>query len=93
MRPGDLLATGTISGPVSHVNLLQDLSSFLQTEDSFGSLLEKSWNGTKTIDIGEGQTRTFIEDGDELKIVGYAQGDGYRIGFGDCTGKILPAKP
>jgi fumarylacetoacetase len=76
LRPGDVLATGTISGP---------------TEDSFGSLLEASWNNTKSLQVGS-QTRTFIEDGDELVLSGYAQGNGYRIGFGTCSGTILPAK-
>ena len=42
--------------------------------------------------IAEGGQRTFLEDGDELTMTGWAQGDGYRIGFGQCTGKVLPAK-
>lgn len=75
LRTGDLLATGTISGP---------------TEDSYGSLLELSWSGTKTLSVG-GKERKFLEDGDSLKLVGWAQGDGYRIGFGECVGSILPA--
>uniref|UniRef100_A0A6A7FMQ7 Fumarylacetoacetase n=2 Tax=Hirondellea gigas TaxID=1518452 RepID=A0A6A7FMQ7_9CRUS len=75
-RPGDLLASGTISGP---------------TEDSFGSMLELSWRGSKTVDLGEGVTRKFIQDGDEVIVSGYCQGEGYRVGFGTCTGKILPA--
>ncbi|KAI3651266.1 hypothetical protein MP228_004747 [Amoeboaphelidium protococcarum] len=77
LRPGDLIATGTISGP---------------TEDSFGSLLELSWSGSKKIELEGGVSRTFLQDGDEIKLTGYAQGEGYRIGFGECTGKILPAK-
>ncbi|KAF2366256.1 Fumarylacetoacetase [Trinorchestia longiramus] len=76
IRPGDLLASGTISGP---------------TEDSFGSMLELSWKGTRTVDLGEGQTRKFLQDGDEVVMTGYCQGEGYRVGFGSCTGKILPA--
>ncbi|XP_035670137.1 fumarylacetoacetase-like [Branchiostoma floridae] len=76
MRPGDLLASGTISG---------------ETEDSYGSMLELCWKGTKEIDIGGGQTRKFLKDGDEVILSGYCQGEGYRVGFGECTGKILPA--
>lgn len=78
MQPGDLLGSGTISGP---------------TPDSYGSLIELSTNGTKPIDIGNGATRTFIEDGDTINIVGFCQGEGYRVGFGPCAGKILPAHP
>uniref|UniRef100_A0A2K5ZU67 Fumarylacetoacetase n=1 Tax=Mandrillus leucophaeus TaxID=9568 RepID=A0A2K5ZU67_MANLE len=76
LRPGDLLATGTISGP---------------EPESFGSMLELSWKGTKPINLGNGQTRKFLLDGDEVIITGYCQGDGYRIGFGQCAGKVLPA--
>lgn len=76
LQPGDLLGSGTISGP---------------TEDSYGSLIELSTNGSKAIDIGDGKTRTFIEDGDTINMIGYCQGQGYRIGFGPCAGKILPA--
>ena len=75
-RVGDLMGSGTISGP---------------TEDSFGSLLELTWNGKKPLDLKEGGTRTFIEDGDELTLAGWCQGDGYRVGFGTCVGEILPA--
>lgn len=76
LRPGDLLASGTISGPVP---------------ESFGSLLELSWRGTKAVELGSGQTRTFLLDGDEVVITGHCQGDGYRVGFGQCAGKVLPA--
>ncbi|XP_067873813.1 fumarylacetoacetase [Heterodontus francisci] len=76
VRPGDLLASGTISGP---------------TPESFGSMLELSWKGTKVIDLGNGQTRKFLQDGDEVTLTGYCQGNGYRIGFGECAGKVLPA--
>uniref|UniRef100_A0AAY5K0V9 Fumarylacetoacetase n=1 Tax=Esox lucius TaxID=8010 RepID=A0AAY5K0V9_ESOLU len=55
VRPGDLLASGTISGP---------------EPESFGSLLELSWRGTKTVDLGEGETRTFLKDGDEVTLTG-----------------------
>lgn len=78
VRPGDLLASGTISGPA---------------EDSFGSMLELSWRGSKTVDIGNGASRKFIQDGDEVVMNGFCQGDGYKVGFGKCTGKVLPAHP
>jgi fumarylacetoacetase len=78
LNPGDLLGSGTISGPEAN---------------SYGSLIELSVNATKPIDLGNGQTRTFIEDGDTISIVGYCQGQGYRLGFGPCAGKILPAHP
>ncbi|ETE66716.1 Fumarylacetoacetase, partial [Ophiophagus hannah] len=77
LRPGDLLASGTISGP---------------EPENFGSMLELSWNGTKSIDLGHGQSRTFLQDGDEIIMTGYCQGKGHRIGFGECSGKILPAR-
>ncbi|KAF0694356.1 Aste57867_14767 [Aphanomyces stellatus] len=76
MNPGDLLGSGTISGVA---------------EDSFGSMLELSWQGTKEIPIANGETRKFLKDGDTINIRGFCQGNGYRIGFGDCAGKILPA--
>ncbi|KAK1160785.1 fumarylacetoacetase-like [Acipenser oxyrinchus oxyrinchus] len=76
VRPGDLLASGTISGPDA---------------ESFGSMLELSWKGTKTIDLGDGQIRKFLQDGDEVIMTGYCQGKGYRVGFGQCRGKVLPA--
>ncbi|XP_003225949.1 fumarylacetoacetase [Anolis carolinensis] len=78
LRPGDLLASGTISGP---------------DPENFGSMLELSWKGTKAINLGDGQTRKFLQDGDEVIITGYCQGKGYRIGFGECSGKVLPARP
>jgi fumarylacetoacetase len=74
METGDLLGSGTISGP---------------TQDSFGSMLELSWNGRDLLEI-DGGTRTFLEDGDTINITGWCDGD-YRIGFGNCEGKILPA--
>ncbi|MCY1126647.1 fumarylacetoacetase [Frigidibacter sp. RF13] len=75
MNTGDLLGSGTISGPV---------------KESRGSLLELSWGGKELFEIAGGR-RSFIEDGDELTLRGHAQGEGYRIGFGDCTGKVIPA--
>jgi len=76
MTPGDLLGSGTISGPEKHQR---------------GSLLELSWGGKEPFDLGGGQTRSFIEDGDTLTLHGAAKGDGYRIGFGTCTATIKPA--
>jgi len=76
MRTGDLLGSGTISGP---------------TKDSYGSLLELSWNGQNPIDLQDGATRSFIDDGDTLVITGWSRGGGYRVGFGEAAGKILPA--
>ena len=75
-RIGDLMGSGTISGP---------------TADSFGSLLELTWNGRDPIQLKGGSKRTFIEDGDEFTLAGWCQGDGYRIGFGPCVGTIVPA--
>lgn len=77
MRVGDLLGSGTISGP---------------EKGSRGSLLELSWGGQEPIGI-DGGTRTFIEDGDTVTLRGHAQGNGYRIGFGPCAGTLLPARP
>ena len=74
---GDLMASGTISGP---------------TEDSYGSMLELSWKGTKPILLEEGGERKFIEDGDSVIMKGFAEKDGIRVGFGEVEGKILPAK-
>ena len=76
LRTGDLLASGTISGP---------------EKSSLGCLLELTWKGTEPIKLSNGEERTFLQDGDELIIKGYCQGDGYRVGFGEVTGKILSA--
>ena len=76
MEAGDLLGSGTISGP---------------EKSARGSLLELSWGGKEPITLETGQQRSFIEDGDTLTLSGGARGDGYTIGFGDCTGKVLPA--
>jgi len=76
MRPGDLCASGTISGT---------------TPNSFGSMLELTWKGTKPITLPNGEERKFIKDGDTVFINGSAKAEGYRIGFGECSGKILPA--
>jgi fumarylacetoacetase len=76
LRPGDLLASGTISGP---------------TPDSFGSLLELAWKGTRPVPLPDGSRRSFLQDGDRVTMTGWCQGDGYRVGFGEVTGRILPA--
>lgn len=76
MNVGDLLGSGTISGP---------------TKPERGSLLELSWGGKEPLTLDTGETRTFIEDGDTLTLSGEAKGDGYTIGFGTCTGTVLPA--
>lgn len=79
MNAGDLLGTGTISGP---------------TQDSLGSMLEGSWRGSREIPLANSTetpaVRKFLKDGDTVIMSGYAQGDGYRIGFGKVSGKVLP---
>ncbi|KAK7091460.1 hypothetical protein V1264_009139 [Littorina saxatilis] len=65
--------------------------SNFKTPDSYGSLLELCWKGTKPIDLGSGVTRKFLADGDEVILTGACEADGYKVGFGTCTGKILPA--
>jgi fumarylacetoacetase len=77
LRPGDLLGSGTISGP---------------TPDSFGSLLELAWKGTKPIELPGGERRVFLNDGDCVTMTGWCQGSGYRVGFGEVTGRILPTR-
>ena len=77
MRVGDLLASGTISGP---------------TADSYGSMLEISWRGTKPVKMNDGSERKFINDGDTVIMRGWCEKDGVRIGFGEANGKVLPAK-
>ncbi|OYX44926.1 MAG: fumarylacetoacetase [Rhodobacterales bacterium 32-67-9] len=75
MNTGDLLGSGTISGT---------------EKGARGSLLELSWGGKEPFAV-DGGARSFIEDNDTLALRGHAQGDGYRIGFGDCSGTVLPA--
>ena len=75
MRVGDLLGSGTISGPAP---------------DQTGALLEMTQGGKLPVTVN-GETRTFINDGDEIGLYAHAEGAGYRIGFGPCTGQILPA--
>jgi len=76
VRPGDLMASGTISGP---------------EPNSWGSLLELTWKGEKPVELTDEITRTFLRDGDSVTMTGWAQGEGYRVGFGEVTGKVLPA--
>jgi fumarylacetoacetase len=77
MNVGDLLGSGTISGP---------------EKNQRGSLLEISWNGTEPVDLAGGVTRTFLEDGDSLVMRGWCQGNGYRVGFGEVEGTIVAAE-
>lgn len=77
LRPGDLLASGTISGP---------------TKESRGCLLELAWRGTEPVALPNGETRSFLADGDEIVMKGWCEAEGYaRIGFGECRGTVLPA--
>src|SRR5213596_3036204 len=76
LQPGDLLASGTISGP---------------TEESRGCMLELTWRGANPLKLPKGETRKWHEDGDTLIITGWCEGDGYRVGFGEVSGKILSA--
>jgi len=76
LESGDLLASGTISGA---------------TEESRGCMLELSWRGANPLKLPNGESRKWLEDGDTLTLTGWAQGDGYRVGFGEVSGRILPA--
>jgi fumarylacetoacetase len=76
LRVGDLCASGTISGP---------------TPDSFGSMLEICWNGSRPLTFPGGAVRRFLEDGDTVTMRAYSERDGLRVGFGELTTKILPA--
>ena len=77
VRVGDLMGSGTISGP---------------EKDSRGSLLELTWNTTEPLTLANGEQRGFLEDGDTLIMRGHCQKDGLRIGFGEVRGTVLPAK-
>lgn len=72
------MASGTISG---------------ETDDSFGSMLELSWRGTRNVQLNGGETRKFLQDGDEVIIRGHAERGDIRVGFGECRGVLLPAVP
>ena len=77
IRCGDLLGSGTISGT---------------SEDSFGSMLELTWRGTKPLKVKDGSERKFINDGDSVIMRGHSELNGVRIGFGELSSKLLPAK-
>jgi fumarylacetoacetase len=78
LQPGDLLASGTISGP---------------TEESRGCMLELTWRGANPLKLSSGEERKWLEDGDTLTITGWCDGGGYRIGFGEVSGRIQPSSP
>jgi fumarylacetoacetase len=78
LRPGDLLASGTISG---------------ESKSSRGCLLELTWRGTERATLPTGEERTFLEDGDEVIMRAYCAREGLRIGFGECRGVLQPAAP
>ncbi len=74
LRPGDLIASGTVSGPV---------------EESRGCLLERTWRGSRPLELPTGETRSFLEDGDEVLFRAHCERDGFaRIGFGECAGVV-----
>ncbi len=75
MTVGDLLGSGTISGP---------------EKTARGSMMELSWGGKEPLTVGD-TNRTFIQDGDHIVMRGHAQGAGYRIGFGECAGRVIAA--
>lgn len=75
MRVGDMMASGTISGPEKH---------------EFGSMLELSWKGTEPIAMNDGSTRVFLQDHDICTIRGWAEKDGVKIGFGESRSVLLP---
>jgi fumarylacetoacetase len=77
IRGGDLMASGTISGPDA---------------GSLGSMLELTWRGTRPIAMPDGTERKFIQDGDTVVIRGAAVGAGYRVGFGECRGQVAPGE-
>src|SRR6516165_5574401 len=76
LEAGDLLASGTVSGA---------------TEESRGCMLELTWRGANPLKLPNGETRKWLEDGDRLTITGWCRGEGYRVGFGEVSGRILPA--
>ncbi|MEN9062143.1 fumarylacetoacetase [Ponticoccus litoralis] len=77
MRVGDLLGSGTISGP-------EKLSR--------GCMIELTWNGQEPVQLSSGETRAYIEDGDTVTIRGHAQGNGFRVGFGACSNRVVPSR-
>ena len=75
LRPGDLLGSGTISG---------------SDDTALGSMLELSWKGTREVKLSDGSTRKFLQDGDTVVMKGWSQGEGFRVGVGECVGRVLP---
>jgi fumarylacetoacetase len=79
LRPGDLIGSGTVSGP---------------EKENRGCLLEMTWRGAEPLELPTGEIRKFLEDGDEVILRGWCEAPGYRrIGLGECRGKVLPAPP
>jgi fumarylacetoacetase len=77
LRPGDLIASGTVSGP---------------DKENRGCLLEMTWKGSEPLQLPSGEERTFLNDGDEVILTGYCERAGFvRIGLGSCSGIVLPA--
>ena len=74
LQPGDLLASGTISGPA---------------EDARGCMLELTWRGANPLQLSSGETRKWLEDGDRLTITGWCEGEGYQVGFGEVAGRVI----
>ncbi|MDE2481477.1 MAG: fumarylacetoacetase [bacterium] len=77
MRPGDLYASGTISG---------------STPESYGSFIELTWNGERPLELAGGERRAFLEDGDTVTLRGWCEAGEYRVGFGRASGTISPAR-
>ena len=75
INSGDMMGSGTISGP---------------TPDSYGSMLELAWQGTKPITLSDGSTRTSIQDHDTVTLSGFCKNDKIRLGFGKVETKVLP---
>jgi fumarylacetoacetase len=75
VNSGDLMGSGTISGP---------------TPDSYGSMLELSWKGTKPVKLNDGTDRKFIQDNDTVTLRGYCTNGDVRVGFGEVSNKLLP---
>ncbi|CAG0917565.1 unnamed protein product [Notodromas monacha] len=78
VRPGDLMASGTISGP---------------EKGSYGSMMEISWRGTESVQMKDGTSRTYVQDMDTVVFRGWCEKDGIRVGFGECKSQVLPALP
>ncbi|MBK5215023.1 MAG: fumarylacetoacetase [Flavobacteriaceae bacterium] len=76
VNSGDMMGSGTISGP---------------TPDSYGSMLELTWRGERPIKLSDGVERKFIKDNDTVTLKGFCENENVRIGFGECTTKLLPA--